>query len=68
MRGSGKKGPGWERGGLEERGPGSGMGRDRIEDQRARRMNGNMQLLGVGGISRESQRPEIREAHRSQCS
>ena len=35
------------------RGAGSGMERDRIEAERARRMNGNIQLqgwVGVGGI------------------
>jgi hypothetical protein len=40
---------------------GSGMGRDRREIQRPRRMNGNVQLLGVGsqGISIKSQRPGL---------
>jgi hypothetical protein len=37
--------------GREEgkRGSGSGMGGDRREAQRAKRMNGNMQLWGMGG-------------------
>ena len=32
------------------------------EGQRARRMNGNLQLLGAGRVSRKSQRPGMREA------
>jgi hypothetical protein len=46
--------------GRGKRGTGSGMGRDRREDQRAKRMSGNLQLLGEegeGGISRKFQRP-----------
>ena len=34
--------------GEENRKAGSGMGRDEREGKRTRRMNGNMQLLGVG--------------------
>jgi hypothetical protein len=42
----GKGGPGWKRrwGGERKMGSGSGMERDMKEVQRARRMNGNMQL------------------------
>lgn len=48
---------------------GASVGRNRREAQRARTMNGNLQLLGVGvgGISRKSQRPGMEEAHRRQC-
>lgn len=46
---------------------GADTGRDR-RDPRARRINGSLQLLGVvlgmGGLSRESQLPEMREASR----
>jgi hypothetical protein len=41
-----KRRPGWKRGGGKR--AGSGMGRDRREAQRARRMNGNM--LGLWGM------------------
>ena len=47
---------------------GSGVGRNRREGQRTRRMNGNLKLLGVGGrISRKSQRPEMGEVSRCLC-
>jgi hypothetical protein len=60
----------WEAGGgqLSRRGDekgrsGLGMGRDRRKGQRARRMNGNLQLLEGwgrgGGIFRKSQRPRM---------
>lgn len=45
--GRGRKGHGWEREG--NRGAGSGMGRDKREAQRFRRMNGNLQVLRMGG-------------------
>jgi hypothetical protein len=37
-----------ERGIGGKKGSGSGMGRDRREAQRVRRMSGNMELLGLG--------------------
>ena len=45
-----------------EKGTGSGMGRDSREAQRAKRMNGNIQLQGVwgGGMFRKSQRSGMR--------
>lgn len=45
---------------------GSGMKRDRRKTQRAMRMNRNMQLPGVQGVSRKSQRPEMGAAPRNQ--
>ena len=49
MGARGREGPGWKRKG--KRGTRSGMEEReyRREAQRARRMNGNMQLQGVGG-------------------
>ena len=46
----------------------SRMGRDRRESQRAKRMNGNMQLFGVESmrLSRKSQRAVMRDAPRTQ--
>ena len=43
-----REGPGWEKRGGVERGAGSGMGIYRKESQRAKRMNGNMQLRDLG--------------------
>lgn len=47
------------------------MRKDRREDQKARRMNINTYQPGVGlgveGISKKSQRPGMRVAHRPQC-
>lgn len=40
---------------------GSGVGRGRREAQRARRTNGNLQLLEVG-ISRKNQKPRMEKA------
>ena len=48
MGGKGKKGPWWESGGERKKGVGSGMGDDRREGQRARRMNRKIQPCGVG--------------------
>ena len=68
MGGRGKK----ELGGRGERegnrGAGSGMGRDRREGQRARRMSENMQLPGpgLGRISGKSQRYCLGKAPRTQ--
>ena len=45
---------------------GSGLQRDRGQTEAARRMNGNLQLLGIGEIFRKSQRPGMGEALRSQ--
>jgi hypothetical protein len=44
MEGRGTEGPGWQKGGRGEMGTRSGMVGDRKEAQKARRMNGNMQL------------------------
>jgi hypothetical protein len=38
-----------DRTGEESWGSGSGVGKDRKEGQRARKINGNLQLAGVGG-------------------
>ena len=38
----GRKGPGREKAGGKKRGTGPGMGRDRKEDQRVRKLNINM--------------------------
>jgi hypothetical protein len=59
---------------LESRGGGdsdqarSGVGKDRKETLKARRMEGNLQLLGMRwlGISRQSQTPGIGKAQKSQ--
>jgi hypothetical protein len=48
MGGRVKEETGWERG-REKVGAGSGMGRDRRDVQRARRMDGIMQQWGRGG-------------------
>lgn len=50
-----------------EKWAGSGLG-ERQESQRARRMKGNMHLLGigVGETSRKSQRPRMKEVPRTQ--
>jgi hypothetical protein len=45
----------------------SGSWGDRKEVQRVRRMDENMQLLGVGGGSRESWTPRMEETSRTQC-
>jgi hypothetical protein len=42
MGGRKREGPGWERGGGEKRGSGSGMGSDRRDVQKARRINRDM--------------------------
>ena len=44
-----REGPGWKKQGGGKSSTGSGIGGDRREVQRARRMNGNMQLRGVRG-------------------
>lgn len=48
-------------------GAGPNMEIDRREDQRARGMKGNMQMLGVGGVTRKSRRPSMGETPRSNC-
>lgn len=50
-------------------GAGSGRRTDRKEAQRARRVSESMQLPGVevGGLSRKSQRPGMRELPGNQC-
>lgn len=61
------EGSGWES--EENEGTGSGIRRDRGENQRDKRMNEFCPRVGVcGGISRKSQRPGMEEAPRIQCS
>jgi hypothetical protein len=46
----------------------SGVGKDRREGQRARRMNGNLQLLGVGWVGNLYKIPETWDGEDSRSS
>ena len=68
-RGGGRSEGTWERErrGKVKGGAGSGMGRDRREAQRARKMNGNAKLSGIRdrGFSKKFQRPGMSSAPRT---
>lgn len=62
MRSRGRDGPEWERGGGGKSGAALGMDRDSRESHRARRMFGNIPLLGA--ISR-TKTCDVRGSHES---